>query len=82
MQVVKVAAGSMFAVALTQDQQLWSWGFEECNGRLGKEDRPTQVLVGDGNLQIIDVACSEYATACIDCNGGIWVWGAFRVVRN
>lgn len=80
-QVSKLATGMDFVVALTNDHELWSWGLEECNGRPGKKDHPTQVLVGDGKVKIIDIACSEHAAACIDSEGRIWMWGTFRVFR-
>ena len=78
-EVLKFCCGAMHTLAITNEGQLLSWGFSECLGRSGKEEIPAYVAFPDG-IAIRDIACSEYASACLDINGSVWIWGAFRVM--
>ena len=68
----------MHTLAITDSHKLISWGLDECIGRSGCEDVADFVDFPKDTL-VIDVACSECASACIDDDGHIWIWGTFRV---
>jgi hypothetical protein len=78
-KITKFACGAMHTLAITSDGWLLSWGFDECLGRSGREDIPGLVEFPKG-IFIQDVACTEYASVCLDNNGELWTWGAFRVI--
>ncbi|KAJ3301822.1 hypothetical protein HDV03_000289 [Kappamyces sp. JEL0829] len=82
-QIVSLACGSLFALALDSTGTLFSWGFEECIGRDGPEDSPLPVQFPTANtLLVTRIACGEYIGACIDHLGRVWTWGGWRNAKG
>jgi regulator of chromosome condensation len=61
--------------------QLYSWGFDECIARSGKEYEPKRVEF-PYELEIVDIACTEYMVLALDSTGSMWTWGAYRDQRG
>ncbi|KAJ3276513.1 Regulator of chromosome condensation [Terramyces sp. JEL0728] len=71
-QVREVVCGSMFAYALTDNNQLWCWGLADC---IGREHGEIPAKLKD-NVTV--VTAGECISACIDTEGCVWSWGYFR----
>jgi alpha-tubulin suppressor-like RCC1 family protein len=66
------------SAAVKTDGTLWTWGFNNYNGRLGTGDRthrssPTQVIGAATNW--FKVSAGGYNTAAIKTDGTLWTWG-------
>ncbi len=81
--VVSIACGNHFVLAVKDDGSTWSWG---CNGsgKLGDNsftNRYTPVrVVGSGGVgylsNIIDVAAGDSHSLALDADGNVWAWGS------
>ncbi|KAJ3308275.1 Regulator of chromosome condensation [Boothiomyces sp. JEL0838] len=72
LQIRELVCGSLFGYALTTDNQLWSWGLEDCIGR-DTGEHPTLL-----KENVLKVTAGEAISACIDTDGQVWSWGYFR----
>ncbi|NTU98722.1 RCC1 repeat-containing protein [Candidatus Falkowbacteria bacterium] len=80
--VVDIAAGYNFSLALKSDGTVWAWGYN-ANGRLGDNtvtDRktPVQVLgvLGSSTLSnIIAIAAGQDHSLALKSDGTVWAWG-------
>ncbi len=82
--IVAIAIGDEFAVALKSDGTVWTWGYN-AYGQLGNDDEdvddspvPVQVVghAGEGFLTgITEVKAGWYHAAVLDSNGAVWTWG-------
>lgn len=82
--VVRVAGGHDFALALDSDGRVWAWG-RAVSGMLGDGSTEqtaiaTPALV-PGLPPIQRVFASDSASYGIDHDGGLWAWGADRRVE-
>ncbi|MGA1871517.1 MAG: thrombospondin type 3 repeat-containing protein [bacterium] len=80
--IVSIAAGSNFSLAVKSDGTVWAWG-EGSYGTIGNLSRvdktePTQVQINDTSAFLTDVckvaAGSDHCVA-LKCDGSIWTWG-------
>lgn len=76
-QVVRVRCGSLHALVLTADGELYSWG---CNdegalGRDGDESVPARVELDE---RAVDMGCGASISAALTDKGAVYVWGTFR----
>ena len=78
--------GRSHGAAVTEDGHLYTWGSNEenqCGLNLPKKEdandksiitTPSRVQALD-HVKIVDVSCSEYATAALDSEGRVFTWG-------
>lgn len=74
--VIAVAAGSNFSLALKSDGTVWAWGNND-NGRLGVNDTtqrsaPVQVTALDN---VVAISAGGGHAAAVKSDKSIWVWG-------
>ncbi|WP_158299402.1 RCC1 domain-containing protein [Paenibacillus antri] len=74
--VVEVAAGEEFTLALKSDGTVWAWG-DNGSGQLGDEsglDRwfPAEV---PGLADVVSIAVGKYHALAADANGKVYGWG-------
>lgn len=81
-----VACGSMHTAAVTEDGEVWTWGFGK-EGRLGvhpvpggKHSRRLPVRVGGenelGGARAVMLAAGNRHTAVVASDGAVWTWGS------
>lgn len=78
--IVAVAAGDSYSLALASDGSVWSWG-KGLNGRLGlnsNTDRnvATQISASLLPFNVVAIAAGASHAAAIDANGYVWLWGS------
>lgn len=74
--VVKIACGRFFSLALKSDSTLWTWG-ENLYGQLGDgttTDRNTPVQVS-GISGVTDVVCGAFEVHAKRADNTLWAWG-------
>jgi alpha-tubulin suppressor-like RCC1 family protein len=74
--VIKIAAGRFFSLALKSDGTVWTWG-QNLYGQLGNgttTDSPVPVQVS-GLSNVIDVTCGAFECHIIKADGTTWAWG-------
>jgi alpha-tubulin suppressor-like RCC1 family protein len=74
--VIAVAAGENFSMALKSDGTVWAWGDNRC-GQLGDgttTNRGTPVQVKELN-NVIAIACGKTHSLAIKADGTVWAWG-------
>lgn len=76
--IIAIAAGQTHCLALTKDAGVYSWGNGQ-GGRLGHGDNvgqnvPEKIRFFD-NIKIIDIACGDQHSGCINEQGQVYVWG-------
>jgi alpha-tubulin suppressor-like RCC1 family protein len=75
--VAKVAAGSIFSVAVRTNGEVWTWGSND-QGQLGNQTSvamsptPVRALTPDG---ITEVAAGYAHALAIAGDGSVWAWG-------
>eukprot|EP00928_Gymnodinium_smaydae_P020157 TRINITY_DN17791_c0_g1_i1.p1 TRINITY_DN17791_c0_g1~~TRINITY_DN17791_c0_g1_i1.p1 ORF type:complete len:1124 (+),score=129.20 TRINITY_DN17791_c0_g1_i1:67-3372(+) len=79
-QLVAVACGAQFSIALDSNGFVWSWGCGEGGvlglGRKGLEGRDVPTCVeSTGRLQCRSIACGAYHSAAVGRNGELFTWG-------
>jgi alpha-tubulin suppressor-like RCC1 family protein len=80
--VVAIAGGGYYSLALKSDGTVWAWGSNEFgdlgNGSTTNTDAPVQVLGlgGSGFLTgVVAIAGEEYDSLALRSNGTVWAWG-------
>ncbi|GBD99605.1 regulator of chromosome condensation (RCC1) repeat protein [bacterium BMS3Abin07] len=74
--VIKVASGMDYSVAIKSDGSVWAWGRNNM-GQLGNgtlEDSHIPVLVKE-LYKVTDVAAGKYHTLALRADGTVWAWG-------
>ena len=78
--ILKVACGNAFAMAITREGALYSWGAGEC-GQLGTgkcTNREVPVVITDSTIDGVafkDVACGVGHVLVLSVDGGMYSWG-------
>lgn len=75
-QIVEIAAGSLFSVALDADGNVWAWGRNEY-GQLGNgttDDSTTAVKV-PFEVKIVTIGAGDNHALAVDETGATWTWG-------
>lgn len=80
LDIVDIAAGIEYSMALDANGDLYTWGSGD-NGKLGTGDTndalaPTLINLGGTKLSKIHTSATSNASAAIDTDGNVWVWGA------
>ncbi|MBR6739388.1 MAG: hypothetical protein IKL99_06905 [Oscillospiraceae bacterium] len=75
--VVSVAAGDGFALAVTRSGEVWSWGKND-ESRLGRADTADNSVPApvEGINGVIAISCGRAHTVALRKDGTVWVWGA------
>jgi alpha-tubulin suppressor-like RCC1 family protein len=76
-RISKFALGSSHSMALTQDGQLLSWGYNS-DGALGlghKEPCSLPTLVPNFPSKVADIACGWFFSLALLRDGSLWAWG-------
>ncbi|MBQ2976413.1 MAG: hypothetical protein IJE17_02890 [Clostridia bacterium] len=75
--IVQIACGGKFSLALDADGQLWGWGDNEFNTLLPDTNKnqlkPVKIDTGDIDIAYID-ACGA-SVVLLDTEGTLWTWG-------
>lgn len=79
--VVAIAAGSYYSLALTSDGTVWAWGIDD-SGQLGNgtvdlhviQPHPTPAQVG-GLTGVVAIAGSFDHSVAVRSDGTVWGWG-------
>ena len=74
--VVKVAAGLIFSVCLTDNGEVYIWGSGD-KGQFGREIE-TEFLTVPQKMDIskvVDVVCGESRVICLTESGQVYAWG-------
>jgi len=81
MDIVALAAGGFYSLAIKSDNTLWAWGANE-GGQLGDATNigrttPVQVKGQEGNGYLMDVVSveGEYHTLAVTADNKVWAWG-------
>ena len=82
--IEKVAVGKYHSVALTDDNEAWSWGMNYY-GQLGlgkngdgytvDELVPKRIDIDSDDDEIIDIAAGDFHTLALTEDGSVWSWG-------
>ncbi|MFN8516970.1 MAG: RCC1 repeat-containing protein [Chloroflexia bacterium] len=82
--VVAVAGGSAFSLALKRDGTVWAWGYDDA-GRLGDgtmetptiRATPSQVVAPGGGFltDVIAIAGGSRHSLALKSDGTVWAWG-------
>jgi alpha-tubulin suppressor-like RCC1 family protein/regulation of enolase protein 1 (concanavalin A-like superfamily) len=75
-QVIQIAAGAYFSLALKQDHTVWEWGTGLAQNEAAHL-AATQVLKADGTplAGITKIAAGNSFAMALDSDGHIWAWG-------
>jgi alpha-tubulin suppressor-like RCC1 family protein len=81
--IVSIAVGGAFSLALQEDGTVWSWGWN-ANGELGVGDTidrsiPVQVLGpdGEGHLSgVVAISAGSTRSFAVTEDGTLWAWGS------
>ena len=75
--IVQIACGGKFSLALDRDVVLWGWGDNEFHELLPdttkNQTTPVRIDTGDIDIAVID-ACGA-SVVLLDKNGTLWTWG-------
>lgn len=77
-EIIQVAAGNNFSMALTKKGDVYAWGSNSC-GQLGQEDQTRCILVPEkvsGATNIIEIRAGDNYALALKNNGTVWAWGA------
>ena len=76
-EVVKVAAGKSFSVALKVDGTVWTWG-KNNNGQLGNNNQEDEIKARkvNGLNDIIEISSGAKHTLVLKSDGTVWAWGS------
>lgn len=78
-KIVKISAGALFSIAITENGEIYSWGNGEL-GQLGQGNTikllefPSVVKSLEKEI-IVDALCGESHVICISKNGNVYGWG-------
>ena len=79
--VVDIAAGQYFTIALMKNGRVASWGRNDV-GQLGNTndiaENPINVIDYNGNILtgVVDIGATRYSTAVVKADGTVWTWGS------
>ena len=82
-KATQVSAGAKYAMALSQDGTLWTWGYNY-RGQLGdgtKTNRPSPKQIQDPAnptqaFQAVQISAGVDHSLAIDRSGAVWAWGS------
>jgi Regulator of chromosome condensation (RCC1) repeat len=78
-KIVKVSAGALFSIAISENGEIYSWGNGDL-GQLGLGNStkhigfPTAILSLEKEV-IVDAICGESHVICVSKNGTLYGWG-------
>ena len=85
-RVLQVACGQAYTLALTQDGQIYSWGFNQCgqlgNGSRSSELEPVKITGSNGfDKKFVSVACSACVSFAVDIKGHVSLKSGLELER-
>ncbi len=79
--IVKIVAGSVHSMALTNSGVVYSWGFGEAgalgHGDLMDRNEPKRIALLQDSRFIVDIGCGSYHSVAVDRKGKVWCWGDY-----
>nr|MBR4281958.1 hypothetical protein [Clostridia bacterium] len=76
--IVQIAAGGKFSLALDADGQLWGWGDNEFHQLSPAEKTPfvkTPIRIDTGDIDIAYIDACGGSVVLLDTQGTLWTWG-------
>ena len=77
-QIKQVAMGRQHTIALTEDGDVYTWGWNNSgqlgNGTTTSSNTPVQIQIGDG-VRVSQVYADNYSSAALTADGQLYVWG-------
>ena len=75
-KVVQVVCGSTHSLALTQEGEVYSWGYDDCGqlgiGRHSMETDPVKVSGSNGfQSKVVSVASTGWTSVAVDADGNV-----------
>ncbi|XP_039252770.1 RCC1 and BTB domain-containing protein 1-like isoform X2 [Styela clava] len=78
-KVVGIACGSHHSMVLTDDGEVYAWGYNNCgqigSGSTSNQTTPRKVNACIGNKRIIHIACGQTSSLAVTDNGEVYSWG-------
>lgn len=76
-EVVALAAGEQFTLALDGEGRVWAWGNNH-SGQLGTDELPSSCrpVVVEGLAGVRAIAAGDSFALALDEDGAVWAWGA------
>ena len=77
-QIKQVAMGRQHTIALTEDGDVYTWGWNNSgqlgNGTTTSSNTPVQIQIGDG-VRVSRVYADNYSSTALTADGQLYVWG-------
>uniref|UniRef100_A0A1B6BZZ7 BTB domain-containing protein n=1 Tax=Clastoptera arizonana TaxID=38151 RepID=A0A1B6BZZ7_9HEMI len=77
--VIDVACGSHHTLALTEEGEVFAWGWNNC-GQVGSgigsnQNGPRKVSASLGGKKIVSICCGQTSSMAVVDNGEVYAWG-------
>uniref|UniRef100_A0A8D0CL40 Regulator of chromosome condensation (RCC1) and BTB (POZ) domain containing protein 1 n=1 Tax=Scleropages formosus TaxID=113540 RepID=A0A8D0CL40_SCLFO len=78
-KVMDVACGSHHSMALTNEGEVFAWGYNNCgqvgSGSTANQPTPRKVSICLQNKAVVSIACGQTSSMAVADNGEVYGWG-------